>query len=176
MAEYVRDAATAATALGFLGTLWFAWASPFTARLWRPLVWALTAGAGVVTVVAGGAAARSWSGPTVLDAAAAGFYVIALALHVGLFGLVASFARRSGRGVRVPAIVSVGTALHGVLLAGTLQVPLLYHAALAGLAVAVIVGPLGRAFRSDGHAATGIGTGLVLVVTAIVLLVGAPSA
>lgn len=176
MAEHLRDAATAATALGFLGTLWFAWASPHAARIWRPLVWALTAGAGVVTVVAGGTVARTWSGPTVLDAGTVSFYLLALALHAGLFRLIAGYASRNGRATSVPVIVAVGTALHGFLLAEALQVPLLYHAAIAGLAVALTAGPVAGLVRGNGQAATGLATGLVLVVTAVALLAGAPAA
>ncbi|WP_369373784.1 hypothetical protein AB1046_07165 [Promicromonospora sp. Populi] len=196
---YPSDHALAATAVGVLAALWFAWtlrhASPWT-RL-TPVVGLALA---VVVVILGAlTAASAWPEGTVVTGRVVSIYAAALVAHGVLTrlctGLIASRYRHAvavakdedKAGVTVgkarihliPTVVSASTAIQVGIIANTLDVPVLYLGAAAGLLVAGLAWPLGWLLRTAGgrrfrrptaalvHPLTGLLTGVTLLCTAI---------
>jgi hypothetical protein len=202
--EYASDSALAATAVGVLAALWFAWtvrhAEPWT-RL-APVVGLVLAvavvGVGVLTAV------RAWPDGTVVTGRVVSIYVAALVAHAVLTrlctGLIASRYRHAvavakdedKAGVTVgksrihliPTVVAASTAIQVGIIANTLDVPVLYLGAAAGLLVAGLAWPVGWVLRlvagrrfqrptaALAHPLTGLLTGTTLLCTAIFTLAG----
>jgi ABC-type Mn2+/Zn2+ transport system permease subunit len=204
--QYASDHALAATAAGVLAALWFAWtvrhSGPWT-RLVPVAGVVLSCGIVAVAVVA---AVRSWSDGTVVTGRVVAIYVAALLAH-GLLtrlctGFIASRYRQAVAAAKdedkaavtagkprlhlIPTVVAVSTAVQVAIVANTLDVPVLYLGAAAGILSAVVAWPLGWALRTAirprGHRSTaalvhpltGLLTGTILVGSAVWVLLPPP--
>lgn len=204
--QYASDHALAATAAGVLAALWFAWtvrhSGPWT-RLLPVAGVVLSCGVVAVAVVA---AVRSWPDGTVVTGRVVAIYVAALLAH-GLLtrlctGFIASKYRRAVAAAKddakaavtagkprihlIPTVVAISTAVQVAIVANTLDVPLLYLGAAAGILAAVVAWPLGWALRAvirpRGHRSTaalvhpltGLLTGAILVGSAVWVLLPPP--
>lgn len=204
--QYASDHALAATATGALAALWFAWtvrhSGPWT-RLLPIAGVVLSCGVVVVAVVA---AVRSWPDGTVVTGRVVAIYVAALLAHGGLTrlctGLIASKYRRAVAAAKdedkagvtagkprlhlIPTVVALSTAIQVAIVANTLDVPLLYLGAAAGILATLAAWPLGWVLRTAtrprgprptaalAHPLTGLLTGTILVVTAVWVLLPPP--
>jgi hypothetical protein len=199
MMEHASDQALSATAAGVLAALWFTWtfrhSGPWTRLL--PVVGVVLAG--VVVAVGVLVAVRSWPDGTVVTGRVVSIYVAALLAHGILTrlctGFVASKYRRAVAAAKdedkagvtagksrlhlIPTVVAISTAVQVAVIANTLDVPVLYLGAAAGLLAALLAWPLGWALRTAtpsryhrstaalAHPLTGLLTGAVLIGTAV---------
>lgn len=169
---YASDHALAATAVGILAVLWFAWtirhSGPWTRLV--PVAGVVLAGAVVAFGVV--AAVRSWPDGTVVTGRVVSIYVAALLVHGGLTrlctGAIASKYRRAVAAAKdgdkagvtagkprlhlIPTVVAISTAIQVAVIANTLDVPGPYLGAAAGFLAALLVWPLSWAIRGVARA------------------------
>jgi hypothetical protein len=164
---HASDHALAATAVGILAILWFAWTVRHSGSWTRALPVAGVALAGIVVAIGVLAAVRTWPDGTVVTGRVVSIYAAALLAH-GLLtrlctGLVASKYRAAVAAAKdedkagvtagkprlhlIPTVVAISTAIQAGVIANTLDVPGLYLGAAAGLLAAVLAWPLGWALR-----------------------------
>ena len=176
--EHASDQALAATAVGILAILWFAWTVRHSGP-WTRLLPYVGIGLSAVVVALGVlAAVRAWPDGTVVTGRVVSIYVAALLAHGVLTrwctGLIASRYRRAVAAAKddakagvttgkprlhlIPTVVAVSTAIQVAIIANTLDVAGLYLGAAAGLLAAVLAWPLGWALRQTarprGHRST----------------------
>jgi hypothetical protein len=165
---YASDHALAATAVGILAVLWFAWTIRHSGPWTRLVPVAGVVLAGVVVAIGVLAAVRSWPDGTVVTGRVVSIYVAALLVHGTLTrfctGLIASKYRRAVAAAKdedkagvtagkprihlIPTVVAISTAIQVGIIANTLQVPDLYLAAAAGLLAGLVAWPLGWALQA----------------------------
>ena len=159
-----------------------------------------------VVAIAVVAAVRSWPDGTVVTGRVVAIYVAALLAH-GLLtrlctGFIASKYRRAVAAAKdedkagvtagkprlhlIPTVVAMSTAIQVAIVANTLDVPVLYLGAAAGILAALVAWPLGWALRAvvrpRGHRSTaalvhpltGLLTGAILVGSAVWVLLPPP--
>jgi hypothetical protein len=171
--EYVRDAAATAVVFGFFASSWFGWAQEAPPKSWRtPLgVGSVIA---LLTAVGGGLLAwRHWSDGTVFDddtgrsfGIVVGIEFVAAAAGAGLLAL-----RR--RAEFISAWIAFVVGVHLFPVAVILEYPLIHVVAALVTLVAIAAIPVARARSIPVSAATGLGTGAVLLVAALASLVAA---
>jgi hypothetical protein len=165
---YASDHALAATAVGILAALWFAWTIRHSGPWTRLVPVAGVALAGVVVAFGVVAVVRAWPDGTVVTGPVVSIYVAALLVHGGLTrlctGAIASRYRRAVAAAKdedkagvtagkprihlIPTVVAISTAIQVAIIANTLEVPGLYLGAAAGFLAALLAWPLGRALRT----------------------------
>lgn len=164
---YASDQALAATAVGVLAALWFAWTVRHSGPWTRLLPAAGVVLAGGVVAIGVVAAVRAWPDGSVVTGRVVSIYVAALLVHAGLTrlctGFIASRYRRAVAAAKdedkagvtvgksrihlIPTVVAVSTAIQVGVIADTLDVPALYLGAAAGFLAALLAWPLGWALR-----------------------------
>jgi hypothetical protein len=165
--SYASDHALAATALGVLAVLWFAWTIRHSGPWTRLVPVAGVVIAGIVVTVGVVTFYRPPDG-TVVTGRVVSIYVAALLVHGALTrlctGLIASKYRRAVAAAKdedkagvtagkprihlIPTVVAISTAIQVAVIANTLEVPVLYLGAAAGFLTALLAWPLGWALRT----------------------------
>jgi hypothetical protein len=165
--SYASDHALAATALGVLAVLWFAWTIRHSGPWTRLVPVAGVVIAGIVVTVGVVTFYRPPDG-TVVTGRVVSIYVAALLVHGALTrlctGLIASKYRRAVAAAKdedkagvtagkprihlIPTVVAISTAIQVAVIANTLEVPVLYLGAAAGFLTALLAWPLGWALRA----------------------------
>ncbi|MEZ4736462.1 MAG: hypothetical protein R3E79_55960 [Caldilineaceae bacterium] len=167
IAEFTRDAAATAAIFGFFAASWFGWAQEKPPTAWRN--W-LIAGAilSLLVMIAGGWLTwQYWSTATAFNPQTGRTFGIIVGIEFALAGIGAGVLAVRGKPAFIPAWIAFIVGVHLFPLAPLLKYPLLYVTAALVTIVALIAIPLAQAQSVPVSAVTGIGTGIVLVATAL---------
>jgi hypothetical protein len=171
--EYVRDAAVTAAIFGFFAMAWFGWAQDAPPRRWRPYL-AVGSVLAALTAVGGGVLTwRHWSDGTALGPDSGPTFGIIVGIEVVTAGLGAAVLSWRRRPELMPVWIAFVVGVHFFPLAPLFHYGLLYMTAAVVTAVAVLAVPTARRRSLAPSAVTGLGTGVALLVSAVVSLVAA---
>jgi hypothetical protein len=171
--DFVRDTAGTAAVFGFFASAWFGWAQERPPPRWRPF---LIAGAvtSLVTAAVGGLLTwRLWREGTAYDEDTSPIFgiVVGIEFAVAAAGAVLLAVRRR-KELTTPWIALV-VGLHLFPVAALVEYPFLYVVAAAVTVVSLVAVPLARSRSVAVSAVTGLLTGTVLLVGALVSLTAA---
>ncbi len=172
MAEHQRDVAATVAVLGFFASSWFGWAQDSPPRAWRtPL--AVAAIASVLLAAAGAWLTwQRWSdGSTLERAETAQLFGVVVVVEVVAIGLGAALLGMRRHGELTPAWIALVVGLHFFPLAVLLSYPLLHLTGAGVVVVAAVSIPVARSRTLVVSAVTGLGTGFVLLSSALASLV-----
>ena len=171
--DAVRDTAATAAIFGFFASAWFGWAQERPPTSWRrPL--AVCSFVSLATAAAGGILTwRLWEQETMFDddTSRAFGVVVGVEVVLAVAGVAALAIRR--RLDLAPVWVALIVGLHLFPVAALLEFPLLYGVATAVVAAAVVAVPWGMSRSLPISATSGLLTGSVLLVAALISLISA---
>lgn len=170
MDGHLREAAAAVAVFAFFASCWFGWAQDKPPQVWRvPL--ALASVVSVLFAAVGGVLTwRHWSAPSVFDfngETTGQAFGVVVGIEIALAVAGAVILSRTGRSQLTPSWIAAVVGVHFVPLASLLEYPLLYAVALAVVVVAVAAVPLARSRDLAVSAVTGVATGSVLLLAAL---------
>jgi hypothetical protein len=168
LAENVRDVAVNAVVLGFFASAWFGWAQEAPPRRWRPFLMAGSVAA-LLTLAAGALLAwQRWSDGTVFDEDTSRTFGIVVGIEFGVAALGAVLLAVLHRRDWTPAWIAFVVGVHLFPVAAIIELPADHVAGALIILVALAAVPVARSRGVTPSAVVGAGTGLVLLVTAVV--------
>lgn len=170
----LRDLIMTGVIFGTMAFAWFGWGQEGPPERWRPFLGAGSALSAMVAIGSGFLAARHWGAPTVFDGPRAGItYGVAVAIEVVICLIGALILRQRGLGKYAPVWICAVVAVHFIPLIFLFHNPMLIFPTIAMAAVASLAWRVGRRGTILPSAITGLGSGIVLFVTAGISLLQA---
>lgn len=171
-AAHLRDAAATGAIFGFFASAWFGWAQQRPPKTWRTPLTLASVGSIVLAAVGGVLAWQHWSEGSVFDQdSTARSFGIVVGIEFAAAGIGAALLSRTRRNELTPAWIALVVGIHLVPLARLLEYPLLYATAVGVVVAALAAVPVARAGELAPSAVTGVGTGSVLLISALISLV-----
>jgi hypothetical protein len=177
MVTNARTRGIAALVEGFFAFVWFGWGQA-AAPSWLSVPLGIGSGAGALVALTGAAVAVHAKGQhtPMRDQSARRRYLAIVGVEFGLLGVGAAVGAIAGGSQWIPVWICFGVGAHFVPLARVLAMPKLAPVALIIVAVALAALVTGVASTVAPSTVTGLGTGLVLLVTGILTLLPGRSA
>lgn len=157
-----------AVIFGFFASVWFGWAQEAPPARWRP--WLTTASiVSLVTAAGGGLLSwRHWNDGTAYDRDTSITFGIILAIEFGIAGLGAAMLAIAKRRQLTSAWIALVVGVHFFPLAWLISYPLLYLVASLVTVAALAAVPVARRTSAPVSLVTGVATGAILLVSALV--------
>ena len=174
-AAYVRDAAATGAIFGFFASAWFGWAQEAPPRRLRPY---LIAGSmlSIAAVVAGAVLmVRHWGDGTVFDADTSPVFGIVVGVEFALAGIGAGVLSARGKRELVPAWVALVVGVHLFPVEVLIEYPFIHVPAALVTLVALSAVPVARRRDLAVSTVVGLGSGIVLLLSAAYSLATVPS-
>lgn len=174
--QYVRDAAATAVIFGFFASSWYGWAQEAPPRSWRtPL--GIGSAIALLAAVAGGLLTwRHWSAGTAFDDDTSRSFGVVVGIEFATAALGGGLLAVLRRAEFISAWIALVVGVHLFPVAVIIGYPLIHVVAALITLVAVAAIPVARARSVPVSAATGLGTGTVLLVTSLSSVVSALTA